>query len=68
MKLTGWYSGRQRPARMGMYERSYFEEVYYCHWNGKRWGIGFDDSDRDWASPVDSCHRWTSIPFTAHLS
>lgn len=49
MKLTEWYSGDQKPVRVGVYERDYSEEYQdneigvYCRWDGERWYV-YDDS------------------------
>lgn len=41
MKLTGWYDGKQKPVRVGVYERDYgtlsLSFNYYAYWDGKRW-------------------------------
>lgn len=39
MKLTGWYSGNQKPVRKGVYERYYkfIKHRVYCKWNGEFW-------------------------------
>jgi hypothetical protein len=42
MKLTDWYSGDQKPVRIGAYERDFgvpFTE--YSWWNGKEFGVGY---------------------------
>lgn len=45
LKRTGWYSGHQKPVRVGVYERNYGTKVTnYCWWDGKVFGcavIGF---------------------------
>lgn len=44
VKLTGWYDGKQKPARPGVYQRrspvteSHF--ILYSRWDGKKWGLG----------------------------
>lgn len=41
MKLTPWFSGDQKPVRVGVYERDYGSgKTYYCWWNGKVFGCG----------------------------
>ena len=36
MKLTRWYSGDQKPVRVGVYKRKYSNRTtYYCYWDGK---------------------------------
>lgn len=41
-QLTPWFSGRERPGRVGVYER--IEESIKLHdfslWDGRRWMIG----------------------------
>lgn len=39
MNRTGWYSGDQKPARPGVYEREYTgnKAVLYCYWSGTDW-------------------------------
>lgn len=54
MKLTPWFSGDQKPVRVGVYQRHYINhkgyiELRYCWWNG----YGFCTS---WKSP-DSAER-----------
>jgi hypothetical protein len=44
MKLTDWYKGHQKPARIGVYERENSGSSY-SHWNGKRWGNLSNDPD-----------------------
>ena len=41
MTETGWYTGDQKPVRVGVYERrSGFDGfIYYSWWNGNQWGI-----------------------------
>lgn len=44
MKLTGWYSGDQKPARVGVYERLYDKNhgiKLYCFWDGAHFSIGY---------------------------
>jgi hypothetical protein len=41
MKLTPWFSGDQKPVRVGVYERKHVWEVpVYAYWNGEWWGTG----------------------------
>ena len=35
MKTTAWYSGDQKPVRVGVYERKYSFGIYCCWWNGE---------------------------------
>ena len=39
MKLTGWYSGNQKPARVGVYQQFGVDRktVGYQYWNGNLW-------------------------------
>lgn len=38
MKLTDWYSGKLKPAYIGVYERrSSYGFSHYSYWNGKEW-------------------------------
>ena len=41
-KTTGWYSGDQKPVRVGVYQREYApaDPLWYCWWNGQAWGMG----------------------------
>lgn len=43
MKLTKWYSGDQKPVRIGVYVRNTVIGYLYSHWNGKFWGLSSDD-------------------------
>jgi len=37
-KLTPWFSGDVKPARVGVYERIPTPETYpYAYWNGRVW-------------------------------
>ncbi len=39
MKLTPWFSGDQKPVRMGVYQRAYADAgEKYCYWDGQYWG------------------------------
>jgi hypothetical protein len=42
MKLTGWYSGDQKPVRVGIYQRAYDcgTLILYCYWDGVNFGGG----------------------------
>lgn len=44
IKLTKWYKGYQKPVRIGVYERDYFNDFVmpYCYWNGRTFGHGSD--------------------------
>lgn len=37
MKLTEWYSGDQKPARKGVYQRKGSFCVMFCYWDGLYW-------------------------------
>ena len=39
MKLTGWYTGDQKPERVGVYERydKWWRGQCYSFWNGEHW-------------------------------
>ena len=37
MKLTGWYDGKQKPVRVGVYERDYAYITLYAKWDGNKW-------------------------------
>ena len=38
MKLTNWFSGKIKPAYVGVYERcSSYGFSHYSYWNGKSW-------------------------------
>ena len=40
MKLTEWYSGEQKPVRVGVYERlmkPMGDLCMYAYWDGRRW-------------------------------
>lgn len=41
MKLTSWFSGDQKPIRVGVYERKYHNtrSRFYCYWNGCCWSV-----------------------------
>lgn len=60
MKLTGWYSGEQKPARVGVYQRKGQYSIMYCYWNGRNWRVGFPNKKDAffWAdSPCVSMHE-----------
>jgi hypothetical protein len=42
MKLTEWYKGDQKPARVGVYERDYGACFVYSRWDGNRWFVYAD--------------------------
>lgn len=42
MKLTEWYSGDQKPVRVGVYERNFEDGLTiaeYSYWDGKNWKV-----------------------------
>jgi len=45
MKLTEWYSGDQKPVRVGMYQTTWpcTGAVLWRYWNGKFWGWGYEN-------------------------
>jgi hypothetical protein len=45
MKLTPWFSGKQKPVRVGLYQRDIRGIVVYAWWNGHVWSLG-DKSKR----------------------
>ena len=52
MKLTGWYKGRQKPVRVGWYERSYNSkrpsngEARRHFWDGQAWYLADNSEGR----------------------
>ena len=44
MKLTEWYSGDQKPVRVGVYEKKSKNtktQSFYHFWDGERWFGGW---------------------------
>ena len=42
-KFTPWFSGDQKPARVGVYQRKYKRDrIVYCLWNGYSFGCGWN--------------------------
>lgn len=41
IKLTPWFTGDQKPVRVGVYQRDlYGEDVKaYSYWDGEVWGL-----------------------------
>ena len=41
MTETGWYTGDQKPVRVGVYKRQppHSPNVNFSWWNGRWWGI-----------------------------
>ena len=39
---TNWYSGDQKPVRIGVYEREYWHGFLFCYWNGEYWERSFE--------------------------
>jgi hypothetical protein len=49
MKLTDWYSGNQKPVRVGVYEREYgTKDRFYCYWNGYVFGCADESPCNAW--------------------
>lgn len=46
MKLTPWFSGDQKPVRVGVYLRDYGDGVFWCYWNGIDWCVGSIFADK----------------------
>lgn len=44
VKLTDWYDGSQKPARVGVYQRKDNYGIIYAYWN-KHWYIGFTEKE-----------------------
>lgn len=69
MKLTGWYSGDQKPARVGVYERDYkpvlgMHDVNYAYWNGETWGMGaYDRETAKWYHRAYSQRGSAGLPW-----
>lgn len=45
MKLTPWFNGKEKPVRVGLYQRDVRGFVVYAWWNGHTWSLG-DKSKR----------------------
>ena len=47
MTETGWYTGRQKPVRIGAYKRRYLpdSEIFFCWWSGRAWGFAGKDAE-----------------------
>ena len=39
MKLTPWFPGTVKPVRVGVYERLYNTQTFYCLWDGEYWHV-----------------------------
>jgi len=37
MKLTDWIDGDINPVRVGVYQRNYGNNIWFCKWDGKKW-------------------------------
>jgi hypothetical protein len=66
MKRTRWYSGDQKPAYVGVYERKfgkasgyYPNTTFFTRWDGKDW--------RGNAVTVDGADAQTRVAFLPHL-
>jgi hypothetical protein len=42
MKLTGWYSGDQKPVNEGVYKRFYCGFFGFCKFNNGKWYVYYD--------------------------
>ena len=65
MKLTGWYDGKQKPVRVGVYERKYGNRVFFCWW-GVEWGMGTNNqkcAESLWwiAAAPNQCLPWRGV-------
>ena len=40
MKLTPWFNGKQKPVRVGLYQRTDGVRCLYAWWNGRVWSLG----------------------------
>ncbi len=58
MKLTPWFSGDQKPHRVGVYRRDFFgtDVISYSHWNGKFWGF-YSAYAADAAKPFNASQK-----------
>lgn len=43
MKLTPWFTGDQKPVRVGVYQRKQGESSHYSYWCGDPWGASAHD-------------------------
>jgi hypothetical protein len=46
MKKTPWFSGDQKPARVGVYEREYGDYGVFSFWDGGWWCSGETTPDK----------------------
>lgn len=37
MTVTQWFSYRDKPVYLGVYQRQWADEITYSYWNGKNW-------------------------------
>lgn len=53
VKKTGWYERTQVPARIGIYERKYGNNmILRDYWSGDKWMM--PDGDEEWVlTPMD---------------
>ncbi len=49
MKKTEWFPYNIKPVRIGVYE--VWNEGWYAHWNGRRWGWPFENVAMAYANP-----------------
>ena len=61
MKRTGWYSGHQKPARPGVYERLHFGYTEYSLWAGGLWWAGMSTPSR--AERESTASPYQSLPW-----
>ena len=53
MKETPWFTGDQKPARVGSYERQYKSGiVFYSWWDGMRFGLGMSSPAQSFGGSV----------------
>jgi len=39
MSLTDWYDPKQKPTKIGVYQRDHDGRLWYSYWNGSYWGM-----------------------------
>lgn len=67
MKLTPWFSVKEPPVRVGVYERYHDDDGPSCwqRWNGQYWGpVEFDAKRAASAEDFRSCYafgQWRGI-------
>lgn len=55
-KLTPWFPGYVKPARMGVYERQIEGRIVFSYWDGGYWGPS--QYDKDEAYYFRGLHSW----------